>query len=80
MLRCGWRFDLTANMQRLRLWERSVARRTLSWYINSDSTGNENTFGGVGMTHVRGHKGDLWNELQNGVGEMDAGSCDLGTC
>ena len=24
---------------------------------------NENTFGGVGMTHVRGHKGDPWNEM-----------------
>ena len=33
-------FDLAANTQRLRQWERSVARQTLSWYINSDSTGN----------------------------------------
>ena len=36
---------------------------------------NENTFGGVGMTHVRGHKGDPWNEMADSFAEAAMNGC-----
>ena len=36
---------------------------------------NESAFGGVGMTLVRGHKGDPWNEMADYLAEAAMNGC-----
>ena len=36
---------------------------------------NESAFGGVGMTHVGGHKGDPWNEMADSPAEAAMNGC-----
>ena len=36
---------------------------------------NENTFGGVGMMHVRGHKGAPWKEMADSLAEAAMNGC-----
>ena len=36
---------------------------------------NESAFGGVGMTHVRGRKGDPWNEMADSPAEAAMNGC-----
>ena len=36
---------------------------------------NESSFGGVGMTHVRGRKGDPWNEMADSLAEAAMNGC-----
>ena len=78
MIRCGWRFDVDSKYaaaaavgtQRCSSNTELVHKLRHHWQCV-----NENTFGGVGMTHVRGHKGDSWNEMAESLAEAAMNGC-----